>query len=216
MSHKPSFPITHWFYEDAHGVKVGPLTDEAFRNLRECGTVRDTTLVWRTGWSDWSTIWDIWLHGNPSEQPGNIEPPLSVNRSSATAAPMGASSDQRVKSATATTVPASLQLQGQVEEQEFLEIKYTECSVCHQPWAEHLLFGGPRLHVCAPCLKAHEEKRKERHRFRTQSSGTNSKVMARFSKVLLGLGIAGGIIFLFHFFQGAIIFYFHLLQRAFR
>jgi uncharacterized membrane protein len=42
-----------WYYSDANGQQVGPLTDEQFSEAVSNGTVTSDTLVWHEGLTDW-------------------------------------------------------------------------------------------------------------------------------------------------------------------
>jgi hypothetical protein len=171
-----------WFYQDTQGVQLGPLTDDAFRDLRECGRVRDTTLIWRTGWTDWTTYAEIWLRGDPPQET-NVAAGLAIE---------------------AAPIPPPRRLAQPVQEDQPQAITYATCSACSQKWPEHLLFGSPRLYMCAACLKAHEEKRKDRQRLRDRGYGMNTGLFIWLFRVLiLGLIMGGAIVFFFNFLKAA-------------
>jgi hypothetical protein len=199
----PRSLMSQWFYQDAQGVRIGPLTNTAFRILRESGTVGDTTSVWRTGWEGWTTYADIWLHGNPPEQDRSILPPPAGEPSLGSTAPVTLTGDP-ASAATSSEISPPLRLEYPFKEPEFREIKHAKCALCHHEWPEHLLFGSPRLFVCAPCLKQHEDKRKERQRLRDRRPGIHTGVTNWVIKLLLiGLAMAAVLIVFFHFLQGA-------------
>jgi hypothetical protein len=177
-----------WYYRNADGAQVGPFSDQEFRELRESGTVRDTTQVWCGSWTDWSTFAEVWLRGEPTTPEEDAPIPATLGESMTVG----------------NAIPPPFRLKVPIEEERFQEITYANCSVCRQKWPEHLLFGNSRLYMCAPCLKAHEEKRKDRERSRDRGVGFNSELIKWVYKILLlGLVMGGGVVVFLHFLKDA-------------
>lgn len=46
----------NWFYRDAAGRQLGPISSEELAYLHRQGVIREDTLLWREGMTDWSTF----------------------------------------------------------------------------------------------------------------------------------------------------------------
>lgn len=166
--------MSHWYYHKAHGLVAGPLSDGELREHRESGTVRDTTLVWRTGWRDWTTFADIWKSGaEPGLDSAVAEPPAIPFRLAETV----------VEAAPVTA-------------------KYAACSVCRDTWPEDLLFSAGRIRMCAKCLKTREDRQKRKHEGYSDVFGGDVGTTSWLLKlVLVGLALAGAVILSLMYFS---------------
>lgn len=161
--------MPHWYYRNTEGHPAGPYTDAEFKEYRESGTVRDTTPIWRNGWTEWTTFARTWESGEPpqTEASGEFHSPP----------------------------PFPLRLTESIVETAPIKARFLECSLCKESWAEHLLFGTGNLRVCAKCLKAHEDRRKARERRRSRSNEFTSGIGSWIFKLTLaGLAFAGVIV----------------------
>jgi hypothetical protein len=157
----------------------GPCSDADFRQFRETGAVRDTTLIWRTGWKAWTSFAELW----------------KASPESATQEKAGLPSDPDSDVTNDEPPPLPLRLAEPIVESTLITPIYAKCSVCREPWAEHLLFGTGRLRVCAKCLKAHEQSRRQKQNRRSQSIGTDGGTASWLVKLfLIGMALAGIII----------------------
>lgn len=166
--------MSQWYYHKAHGLLAGPYSDPELREHRENGAVRDTTLVWRTGWCEWTTFAEIWKNG--------AEPAASSIAASPPALP--------------------LRLAETIVEAEPVIPNYAKCSVCREQWPEHLLFSAGRIRMCVKCLKAHEQRQRKREDYESAFSvdvGTTSWLL---KLLLAGLAVAGIVIFSLSFLGG--------------
>jgi hypothetical protein len=164
--------MSHWYYQNSHGFSAGPCTETEFRDLRERGAVRDTTLVWRDGWGAWSTFAEIWKSGEPTAA---TEPHLRTNFEP-------------------PPLPMRLEEERSVEPPRITPT-YVPCSICKELWAENLLFGSGRLRVCAKCLASHEHQQKRRQNRGSRSLSASDGIASWFFKlVLIGLTLAGIVI----------------------
>jgi hypothetical protein len=163
--------MSHWYYQNSHGLSAGPCTETEFRELRERGTVRDTTLVWRTGWSVWTTFAEVWKSGEPA---GATELRLTTDNE---------------------PPPLPMRLEEHSLEPALITPVYAACSICKEPWAENLLFGTGRLRVCAKCLTSHEQQQRQRQNRGSRSFAVNDGIASWFFRlVLIGLALAGVVI----------------------
>jgi hypothetical protein len=168
--------MSQWYFQNRHGLPDGPHTDVVIREFREAGTVRDTTLIWRTGWKEWTTFADLWKSDAPESEPHeamvlDCQPP--------------AASDG--------PPPLPFRLAAPIFEVPLITPKYSKCSICRESWAEHLLFGAGRLQICAKCLRAHEQKRQAGQSRSLEVGGGIGSWL--FKLLLVGAALAGIVIF---------------------
>lgn len=160
--------MSHWYYHKAHGLVAGPFSDGELREHRESGTVRDTTLVWQTGWRDWTTFAEIWKSGAEPALDSAVEEPPAI----------------------------PFRLAETVADSKPVDSKYAACSVCRDTWPEHLLFSAGRIRMCAKCLKTREERQKRKNEGYSDVFGVDVGTTSWLLKlVLLGLALAGVVIF---------------------
>jgi hypothetical protein len=159
--------MSQWYYHKAHGLIAGPFSDVEIREHRESGAVRDTTFIWRSGWSEWTTFADIWTKGaEPVSVPNAEEPP---------------------------SIP--LRLADTVVEAEPVTPNYLECTVCHESWPENLLFSAGRVRMCAKCLKIREQQHRRKHAINSGVFGVDVGTSSWLLKlVFAGLALAGAVI----------------------
>jgi hypothetical protein len=65
--------MSHRYYQNQHGLMAGPYTDADFREFRETGVERDTTLIWRTGWKAWTTYDELWKSTVPESASADLD-----------------------------------------------------------------------------------------------------------------------------------------------
>jgi hypothetical protein len=161
--------MSQWYYQKADGLPAGPYSDEQLREHREIGTVRDTTLVWRTGWGEWTTFADIWKMGaEPAATTSNADSPPAL----------------------------PFRLANTIVEAAPVAATYAKCSVCREEWPENLLFRAGRIRMCAKCLKAREDRRQRKDDGNSSVFGTDAGTASWLVKLLLiGLAVAGIFIF---------------------
>lgn len=165
--------MPHWYYRKSQGLIAGPYSDHELREYRESGTVRDTTLVWRTGWSEWTTFAKIWKTGEEPAETTMVE-----------------------DSPAATPPPLPLQLEEPVAEAPLASPKYLKCSKCRDSWPEHLLFKTGRVRMCAKCLKKYDDAQWKKRNQRGESG-----IFAwAFKLALIGLAVGGIVILSLGFF----------------
>lgn len=58
----------NWYYVEK-GQQLGPLSEEALEELRRTGRIKDESLVWSEGMTEWQTLRDVRPVGGPSTPP---------------------------------------------------------------------------------------------------------------------------------------------------